>query len=161
MTKQVSPNTGIPQNSQHEIAGLLNVVLADEYLLYTKTRKYHWNVVGPDFSELHKFFEAQYESLDESIDQIAERTRSIGGLAVATLAEFLKITRLHEEPEQYPEARRMLENLLAAHESAIRNLRADVDLCSDKYHDLGTSDFLTGLMEEHEKMAWMLRSYLQ
>ena len=50
---------------------ILNRLLSDEYVLYTKTRNYHWNVTGPDFSELHKFFEAQYEELDNLIDEVA------------------------------------------------------------------------------------------
>ena len=161
MTKQMDVNIGIAQTSRDEVAGLLNALLADEYLLYTKTRKYHWNVVGPNFSELHKFFEAQYQKLDESIDEIAERARSLGAPAVGSLTEFLSLTRLQDLPKTYPAARQMFEGLLADHETIIRNLRTDVDSCGEKHHDVGTADFLTGLMEEHEKMAWMLRSFLQ
>ena len=32
---------------------------------------------------------------------------------------------------------------------------------SEKHKDLGTSDFVTGIMEKHEKMAWFVRSYLK
>ena len=87
--------------------------------------------------------------------------RALGGNAVGTLTEFLKLTRLSEHPGQDNEARQMIENLLADHESIIRNLRAAVDSCTEEYRDVGTSDFLTGLMEDHEKMAWMLRSFLR
>jgi starvation-inducible DNA-binding protein len=55
----------------------------------------------------------------------------------------------------------MIANLLADHETIIRHLRVDLETCSDKYHDMGTNDFLTGLMEQHEKMAWMLRAFLE
>jgi starvation-inducible DNA-binding protein len=55
----------------------------------------------------------------------------------------------------------MIALLLADHETTIRNLRADLGTCADTYHDMGTSDFLTGLMERHEKMAWMLRSFIE
>ena len=161
MVEHMDLNIGIALDSRNAVAELLNVFLADEYLLYTKTRKYHWSVVGPHFNDLHKFFEAQYEKLDQSIDDIAERARALGGKAVGTLTEFLKLTRLSEHPVQDNEARQMIENLLADHESIIRNLRAAVDLCTEKYRDVGTSDFLTGLMEDHEKMAWMLRSFLR
>jgi starvation-inducible DNA-binding protein len=54
----------------------------------------------------------------------------------------------------------MLAHLLADHEATIRQLRADLGICADTYHDMGTNDFLTGLMEKHEKIAWMLRSFL-
>ena len=55
----------------------------------------------------------------------------------------------------------MIANLLGDHEAIIRQLRSDLETCADKYHDIGTSDFLTGLMEQHEKMAWMLRAFLE
>ena len=135
-------------------------MLSDEYVLYTKTRNYHWNVVGPQFNDLHKFFEAQYEALDDVVDEVAERARSLGGHALGTLAEFTRHARLAEQPGQYPDARGMLASLLHDHEALVRTLRADLETCAEKYRDAGTSDFLTGLMERHEKMAWMLRSFL-
>jgi starvation-inducible DNA-binding protein len=139
---------------------MLNTLLADEYVLYTKTRNYHWNVLGPQFNDLHRFFESQYNALSEAVDDVAERARSLGGRAAATLAEFLKQARLKERPGQYPEAREMIGDLLADHEAVIRTLRADLETCAEEHGDMGTSDFLTGLMERHEKMAWMLRSSL-
>jgi starvation-inducible DNA-binding protein len=143
------------------VVAILNTVLADEYLLYTKTRHYHWNVVGPQFNDLHKFFEAQYNELNEIVDDVAERSRSLGGNALGTMTEFLKHTRLKEQPDHYPEARQMIANLLADHEAVISHLRVDLAACADHYHDAGTNDFLTGLMEQHEKMAWMLRAFLE
>jgi starvation-inducible DNA-binding protein len=140
---------------------ILNQLLADEYVLYTKTRNYHWNVTGDDFSELHKFFEAQYEEIDEIIDEVAERARSLGGNSLGTLKEFLGLTRLKELPKDYPADKQMIARLLTDHESIIQSLRSDLAACSERYHDMGTSDFLTGLMEQHEKMAWMLRAYLE
>ena len=60
-----------------------------------------------------------------------------------------------------PSARDMLVNLVADHETVIQQLRVDVETCADTYHDMGTNDFLTGLMEQHEKMAWMLRAFVE
>jgi starvation-inducible DNA-binding protein len=54
----------------------------------------------------------------------------------------------------------MISNLVADHETVIRNLRDDIDKC-EQFHDMGTQDFLTGLMEQHEKSAWMLRVMLE
>ena len=84
----MAPNIGIADDRRDGVLRLLTALLADEYVLYTKTRNYHWNVVGPQFNDLHKFFETQYEALDEVIDDVAERARALGGRAVATLAEF-------------------------------------------------------------------------
>ncbi len=153
-------NTGISDRNRNESVKILNQLLSDEYVLYTKTRNYHWNVTGPDFSELHKFFESQYEELDGIIDETAERARSLGGRPFGTLKEFLHETRLKEFPADDPDARKMTARLLEDHELMIRNLRRDLTLCAEKYSDMGTSDFLTGLMERHEKMAWTLRACL-
>ena len=157
----MSPNIGIAESERKKIVTILNTLLADEYLLYTKTRNYHWNVVGPQFNDLHKFFGEQYEQLDDFVDDVAERARQLGGHSVATLGEFMEATRLKEHPGQYPAADEMLENLLGDHETIIRQLRADADTAASKFHDAGTNDFLTGLMESHEKMAWMLRAFLE
>jgi len=161
MKTEMKPNIAISDADREGVVNILSPLLADEYVLYTKTRSYHWNVVGPQFNDLHKFFESQYEGLEEVIDDVAERMRSLGGLSIATLTEFLKQTRLKEHPDEYPDAMKMISNLLADHETLIRNLRADLETCAGKYHDIGTNDFLTGLMEKHEKTAWMLRAFLE
>jgi len=155
----MKPNIGIGDDHRHSVIEILNTLLADEYLLYTKTRNYHWNVVGPQFNDLHKFFEAQYEALDDVVDDVAERARSLDGHALGTLSEFGKRARLKERPGESPDAKGMLADLLGDHEALIRQLRADLATTMDKDSDAGTSDFLTGLMEKHEKMAWMLRAF--
>ena len=156
----MKPNIGIADEARRGVVDVLSALLADEYVLYTKTRNYHWNVVGPQFNDLHKFFEAQYEELDGIVDEVAERSRSIGGRAIGSLAEFVRSARLEEKTGDVPDARTMIASLLADHEAVIRTLRGDLQACIDRFGDAGTSDFLTGLMERHEKMAWMLRSFL-
>jgi len=154
-------NIGLSDKNRKGAAEILNRLLSDEYVLYTKTRNYHWNVTGSDFSELHKFFEAQYEELDNIIDEVAERARSLGENSLGTLKEFLEHSGLKESPTHHPKAEKMIVHLLHDHEVLIRNLREDLRTCDEKLDDMGTSDFLTGLMEQHEKMAWMLRAYLE
>lgn len=154
-------NIGLAEKNLAGSVEVLNRLLSDEYVLYTKTRNYHWNVTGPDFQELHKFFESQYEELEAIVDEVAERAKALGGNALGTLQEFSQKTRLKEAPGESPDAKRMIANLLADHESVIRALREDLAACGEKFGDAGTSDFLTGLMEKHEKTAWMLRAYLQ
>lgn len=150
---------GLKETSRSQVLVLLDLLLADEYVLYTKTRHFHWNVTGPRFNELHKFFEAQYEQLNGFIDETAERSRALGGRASGSLKEFLAKTRLKETVGRVPSADGMLGELLHDHEAVIRTLRRDVDECA-RAGDQGTADFLTGLMTAHEKMAWMLRSFV-
>ena len=154
-------NIGISQKDRQGIINLLEKILADQYLLYTKTRNYHWNITGENFSEYHKLFADQYSVLDEDIDDVAERIRSLGGMTPDTLSEFTKMTRLKEHPGKYMKAGVMIANLLVDHEQIIQTLRKDIETCGSKYNDVGTEDFLTGLLEKHEKTAWMLRSIME
>ncbi len=156
----MNPNIGLADEQRTAVVKILNTLLSDEYVLYTKTRNYHWNVLGPQFNDLHKFFEEQYTELTEVVDDVAERARSLGGWALGTLKEFSQHARLNEHPDQYPNARQMIANLLADHETIVRQLRIDLET-AEKHHDMGTNDFMTGLMEKHEKMSWMLRAFLQ
>src|SRR6266487_6752029 len=88
---------GLTDKNSRTIAEILNRLLADEHILYTKTRNYHWNYEGDTFMEMHKFYEGQYEELSEMIDEIAERIRMIGHHAEGRLKDFLQLTNLEEE----------------------------------------------------------------
>lgn len=156
----MKPNIGISQKHLTAVNELLAVVLANQVTLYSKTRKFHWNVCGESFMELHKLFEYQYKQLEESIDLTAERITKLGGKTIGTMQEFLKLTTIKEHPNKYPKSKEMIDELLQDHEIIIIQLRKDVDACSQKYCDVGTTDYLTGLIEEHETIAWTLRRYL-
>jgi starvation-inducible DNA-binding protein len=153
-------NIGLPDASRKAVAQILNAVLADAYVLYTKTRNYHWNVKGPHFHDLHKLFEAQYDTIDDAIDEIAERVRALGEPALGSMKDFLAVTRLSESTGALT-ATQMIAALLNDHEAIIRQVRSDIDTVGVEHGDTGNQDYLTGLMEEHEKMAWMLRSMLE
>ena len=152
---------GITPENLSEVAHSLNRLLADEHVLYIKTRNAHWNVEGPDFLTKHRFFEEQYGQIERIIDDIAERVRSLGHYAIATLAGFLKLTHLTEESRESNDSGGFTKSLLEAHETIIIHLRESIGKYADDWKDAGSSDFVTGLMETHEKMAWMLRSHLK
>jgi starvation-inducible DNA-binding protein len=153
-------NIGLSEQQRQGVIGLLNRDLSDTYLLLIKTRKYHWDVVGPQFRSLHELWEEQYEQLIDNIDDIAERIRALGGYPLGTAAGFLENASISEDPGNLPDAFGMVENLMADHEQVIRNLREHAERSEKEYGDLGTQDFLIGLMEGHEEMAWMLRSFI-
>lgn len=153
----MKPNIGLAEKGRKEVGRLLNILLADEVALYLKTRNFHWNVTGPHFHDLHKFFESQYEALDEILDEVAERVRSLGHPAFGSLREFGEHARNKEQAGAELTAKAMVGQLLSDHEAVIRRLRVDAET-ANKFGDAGTNDFLVGLIEEHEKMAWMLRA---
>lgn len=157
----MQPNIGLSSKNLKNITGLLSAVLADAFLLYTKTRKFHWNVSGNSFIELHELFEAQYKILEKAIDEIAERINKLGAKTPGTMQEFLQTASLKESPGKYPSQKEMIRELLKDHEAVIIQIRKYIDDCDEKYGDIGTSDFLTDLIKEHETIAWKLRRYLQ
>lgn len=157
----MSIGIGINESNRQEVAFELTKILADETILYIKTKNAHWNIEGHDFYDKHKFFETQFGQLDDLIDQVAERIRSIGHYAPATLKSYLSLTRLTEVSREKNDSHGFIKELLSDHESIILNLRKQIKPFSNEFHDLGTSDFITGLMEAHEKMAWFLRSHLK
>jgi starvation-inducible DNA-binding protein len=156
-----SINIGLTDRQREGVITLLNQDLSDLYLVLVKTKKYHWDVVGPQFRTLHQLWEEQYEALTETIDTCAERIRTLGGYPVGTMEGFLKLASIKEHPGDIPNATEMVLRLVQDHEQIIRNLRGHISQCSESFKDDGTADFLTGLMEQHEAIAWMLRSFIE
>jgi len=151
-------NIGLDAPARAKSVEKLATLLANEYLLYTKTLKCHWNVEGKHFGALHLFFKEQYEALFVVVDDVAERSRSLGVMALGTMIEFSKHATLKEHPAENPGDLAMIAWLLDDHEAIIRDLRKYIDATAAT--DTGTSNFFTDLMEKHEKMAWMLRAHL-
>jgi len=158
--ENMKANIGISEKNLGALTDLLSEVLANEVMLYTKSRKFHWNVSGESFMELHKLFEDQYKKLEKAIDEVAERIGKLGGKTIGTSEEFVKLAAIKEHPGKYPAAKEMIKELLMDHETIIVMLRKGVDDCTEKFNDAGTADFLTGQMEQHETIAWILRRYL-
>lgn len=153
-------NIGISEKNLNSSADLLSAILANEMTLYIKTRKFHWNVAGESFMELHKLFEHQYKQLEESIDEVAERIGKLGQKTIGTMAEFSKQSSIKENPGKYGTSKETLTELLKDHETVIVELRKGVEDSVSKNKDIGTADFLTKLLEQHETTAWILRRYL-
>ncbi len=157
----MKPDLGITQKNLTAVHKVLNSVLADGNILYIKLRKFHWNLSGDNFMELHLLFEDQYTAVAEAADEVAERIATLGGTAIGTSSEFAQESQLTETPGKVPDTQGMLKELVADHESIVKSLRDNLDKVEEDFKDAGTSDFLNGLMQEHEKMAWKLRKYLK
>lgn len=152
-------NIGIKVEDTKAVAQILNQLLADEHVLYIKTRNAHWNIEGPDFHPQHLFLETIYTQLAENIDDIAERIRTIGHYAVGSMKEYLELTHLTEMGYNKNDSQGYIKELLADFESIIMFIRSNLEK-EEIQNDAATEDFLVGLMAEQEKTAWMLRSHL-
>lgn len=151
---------GIDQDARTRVADGLAATLADSYTLYLKTHGYHWNVTGPHFTALHGLFEAQYTELAAAVDTIAERIRALGAPAPGSYGAYAALTSvIEDEPGAVPAAMVMIENLVHAHETVIRNLRALLPVAENAGDEV-TVDLLTARLSVHEQTAWMLRSHL-
>lgn len=152
---------GIKPEHMQSTADHLQKILANEFVLYTKTRKAHWNVECPNFYDRHKFFEEQYSVLEQLVDDVAERIRTIGHYPIATLTNFLALTSLTEQGRIKTDTEDLIAELLNDHETIIIEIRELLVNPTAVTLDAGTVDFMTTLMSKHEKMAWILRAHLK
>jgi starvation-inducible DNA-binding protein len=150
---------GLDARTRGQAVKLLSAILADQHVLYAKTRNFHWNLTGHRFHTLHAFFETQYEALAEAIDKTAERIRMLGSASPGSMKEFLALATLQETAGALVNGDHAIAALRDDHEASARELRKAVDAL-DEAGDAGTADFLTGLLQSHEEAAWMLRSFL-
>jgi len=153
------PSIGLEKNARKHVAEILSQVLAETYLTQLKTQYYHWNVTGTHFSSLHLLFEGQYNALAAGVDEIAERIRSLGFNTPGTFKEFLGLAEIKEDANLPSDWETMVKNLLGANEALARHLRKNIEEAQEA-GDEGTADLFIRRVQEHEKAAWMLRSFL-
>jgi starvation-inducible DNA-binding protein len=153
----VKVNCGQSEKECKSMTKELGVLLANSYLLYTKTQNFHWNLEDRRFISLHLLFEKQYHELQDAIDMIAEKIRSLGFFAPATLKEMLQLSTL-KEPAKKLSGDQMIKALLEDHEFLCRQLTKMITF-AEKLDDLGTQDMLIERLRVHEKTAWFLRAH--
>ncbi len=157
----MKPNIGISDANRKTVIGALSALLANEIGLTQATRGAHWNVVGVHFGPLHALFGSQYDALNDQVDEIAERIRTLGGLPDTRIADFAKGITIDDGAGDAKSAAKMIESFLTAHEAVIVQLRKETITTAATADDAATEDFLIGLLETHEKTAWMLRAHLE
>ena len=142
-----------------EIVAFLNLLLDKEYALYTKTRTMRWNIRGSNFHKLQTLIENQCEVLDTLINDIAEMVRTCGHFALGSLDEFMSITHIDEENQDFGNSAEIIQTLVNDHETIIRMIRDEIPPISDKNIDVDTTDFIHGIIYQHEKMTFLLTSF--
>ncbi len=148
--------------SKARIAEMLKPILADQFVLYTKARNYHWNVKGSLFLTLHKKFEELYNELADDIDEIAEKIRTYGLYAPGTMNEFLKLAHLKEEAEEnYPEQFEMVKRIADDYDFLASKIRDAGYEIQSEYGDEVTAGKLFSVAERYEKHVWLLRSIFE
>ena len=157
----IQPDIGLNFEELTGIVNLLKKSLGTIYTLAIKTKKYHWNVTGLDFYQLHELFDEQYNILLEMNDNIAEYIRQYGMEAPGTLSEFQKLSMIDEKEAYNPKSMEMIADLVADYETIIRNFRDFSQKCNEDYNDVQAEDLFIGFMHILTKQAWFLRAHLE
>ena len=141
------------------LADSLKTLLATNFAYYLKAHGFHWNVEGPDFGQLHKFFQKIYEDAYSAIDPTAEYIRYLGEYAPASFERFGELTEIPGQTK-IPRARLMLEELKVNNDQMIDLLTR----CFNEANDLneqGIANFIAERLSAHGKYRWQLTSYLK
>ena len=138
---------------------LLSDAQASLFVLFQKTWIYHWDVVGPDFQQLHTLFGGQYETMFEEIDTLTEHMRYLGMKPVSTLTRVTEVSKINQAASDI-DAEEMVRQLRDDNKQIV-DLFADISEEADKQKQYATSNLVQSLMETHGKFHWMLRSVLE
>lgn len=139
-----------------ELIDKAKTILADTFVMYMKAHSYHWNVIGPDFPQLHEFFGNLYEDLHGAVDPLAEHIRALDAFAPATLVRMTELSSVKED-EKIPTTQNMISNLLDANEIVLKSLD-DARKKAEEDGMFGYVNFLEERMMIHAKHRWMLKS---
>jgi len=156
---KVSPDldtpTDLPQAAVDKISASLNVLLADAFALYLKTKKFHWHVSGRHFRDYHLMLDEQSEAIFATTDQLAERVRKLGGITVRSIGQISKLQTIKDNNEDYVPPREMLRELMEDNKHVAAAMRKAHKLADDA-EDSGTAGLLETFIDETERRTWFL-----
>ncbi len=154
-------NLSLTDSQRMAVIDLLNHDLSDTWLLLVKTKKYDWDIIESQFLILHQLWEEQCTVLSKNIDVITERIKLLRGYPIITMIGRWQLFAIKDCLGNVPMAIEMVARLVDDHRQIIQQLYEHVAVCIQTYQDPGTADLLTYLIEEHEKMSWILRLFIQ
>jgi starvation-inducible DNA-binding protein len=156
---KVSPDldtpTDIPQAAVGKISAALNTLVADAFALYLKTKNFHWHVSGRHFHDYHLMLDQQSDAIFATTDQLAERVRKLGGIAVRSIGQIAKLQTIQDNDEDYVPPREMLRELMEDNKHMAAAMRKAHKLCDDN-EDSGTAGLLETFIDETERRTWFL-----
>ena len=147
-------------NSSQNIADALNAILADLFVLYLKTKNFHWHVNGPHFRDYHLLLDDQAAQIFAITDVVAERVRKIGGRTLHSIGEIGRLQRLRDSDATNVPAKTMLSELQVDNRQLVAAMTEAHDLCDDQ-GDVATASLLENWIDESEKRVWFLFEILR
>ena len=152
---RLDPPTDLGPNAVGDISAALNLLLADVFALYLKTKNFHWHVSGPNFRDYHLMFDEQGDQIFAMTDVIAERVRKIGGKTLHSIAEIAKMTRVLENNADYVEPSGMIAELRDDNKDLIGRMR-EAHGVAEEHGDVATTSILEVYIDEAERRHWFL-----
>ena len=154
-TRPLEVPTDLKANAVKDISGALNIVLADMFALYVKTKNFHWHVSGPHFRDYHLLLDEQAEQIFATTDAIAERVRKIGGTTLRSIGHIGRLQRLLDNDADFVTPSDMLAELREDNKQMTASLRETHDLC-DEHSDVASASLLENWIDEAERRTWFL-----
>jgi starvation-inducible DNA-binding protein len=147
--------TGLGAQATRDISGALNALLADFFALYLKTKNFHWHISGPHFRDYHLLLDEQADQLYATTDDIAERTRKVGGTTLRSIGHIARLQRVLDNDADYVTPPDMLAELRDDNMQLAARLRETHDVC-DEHGDVATASLLENWIDEAERRVWFL-----
>ena len=147
--------TNLGVEATRDISGALNLLLADLFALYLKTKNFHWHVSGPHFRDYHLLLDDQSDQIYNMVDPIAERARKLGGNALRSIGQIKKLQRVLDNDADYVEPQDMLAELREDNKQLAKNMRILHEVC-DEHNDVATASLLENWIDETEQRTWFL-----
>ena len=156
---KVSPDLDTPTDLQPQavakVSEALNVLLADAFALYLKTKNFHWHISGRHFRDYHLLLDEQSDQIFASTDQLAERVRKIGGTTLKSIGQVAKLQTIKDNNEDYVPPREMLRELMQDNKHVAAAMRKAHVVCYDA-GDVASASLLENFIDETERRTWFL-----
>jgi starvation-inducible DNA-binding protein len=147
--------TDLTADAVRDISGALNILLADMFGLYLKTKNFHWHVSGPHFRDYHLLLDEQGDQIFATTDDIAERVRKIGGTTLRSIGHISRLKRVLDNDADYVTPKDMLAELRDDNKQLTARMREIHDLC-DEHGDVASASLLENWIDEAERRTWFL-----
>ena len=147
--------TDLSPNAVRDVSGALNILLADTFALYLKTKNFHWHMSGPHFRDYHLLLDEQGEQIFASTDDLAERVRKIGSTTIRSIGQISELQTIKDNDEDYVTPVDMLRELVADNKEVARAMRECHEIC-DKHGDVATASILENFIDEAERRVWFM-----
>ncbi|ASJ24622.1 Dps family protein [Laribacter hongkongensis] len=152
---EITTPTDLGEEARRDISAALNLILADVFALYLKTKNFHWHVSGPHFRDYHLMLDDFGGELFAMTDPLAERVRKLGGRTLTSIGQIGRLQRVLDNDAEYVEPGDMLAELCEDNRDLVSRLREAHNVC-DQYNDTAGASLIENWIDETEKRAWFL-----